>query len=343
MERFAKNFAHESHIVVPEVFWQHTQQNLNVQTFIHGIPANRLDSVDLAGLDRKLLAKRAADAILKMILVDGYFHADPHPGNVFFLPDNRVVFVDFGMVGRLSPPRREELADLLAAFAQRSERAVFEVLINWTQDSEVDEERLNEDIAEFLFQYDQVQLKDLNLSQLIHDIMALMRDHAMVLPADLAMLFKALITLEGLVRQLDPSFQMVNHLTPFVRKVVAERYQPKELWRKGKAGLVELASVLGDMPHDILQLAKEIRRGKFRIDLDLKRLDHFGQQLDKSANRLTMGIVTGCLIIGSSIVMTVDAGPMLFGLPLFGFLGFLVAFANSLWLMWSIWRSSKHF
>ena len=343
MERFAKNFANEPHIVVPQVFWQHTQQNLNVQTFIHGIPANRLDSVDLAGLDRKLLAKRAADAILKMILVDGYFHADPHPGNVFFLPDNRVVFVDFGMVGRLSPPRREELADLLAAFAQRSERAVFDVLINWTQDSEVDEARLNEDIAEFLFQYDQIQLKDLNLSQLIHDIMALMRDHAIVLPADLAMLFKALITLEGLVRQLDPSFQMVNHLTPFVRKVVAERYQPKELWRKGKAGLAELASVLGDVPHDMLQLAKEIRRGKFRIDLDLKRLDHFGQQLDKSANRLTMGIVTGCLIIGSSIVMTVDPGPMLFGLPLFGFLGFLVAFANSLWLMWSIWRSSKNF
>lgn len=254
-----------------------------------------------------------------------------------------MVFVDFGMVGRLSPPRREELADLLAAFAQRSERAVFDVLINWTQDSEVDEARLNEDIAEFLFQYDQIQLKDLNLSQLIHDIMALMRDHAIVLPADLAMLFKALITLEGLVRQLDPSFQMVNHLTPFVRKVVAERYQPKELWRKGKAGLAELVSVLGDVPHDMLQLAKEIRRGKFRIDLDLKRLDHFGQQLDKSANRLTMGIVTGCLIIGSSIVMTVDAGPMLFGLPLFGFLGFLVAFANSLWLMWSIWRSSKHF
>ena len=99
--------------------------------------------------------------------------------------------------------------------------------------------------------------------------------------------------------------------------------------------------MIAGLPRDLIRLSKDIRQGKFRINLDMQRLDSFGRQLDRSANRLTMGIVTGCLIIGSSIVMTVNAGPKLFGLPFFGFLGFMVAFINSLWLIWSIWRSSK--
>jgi ubiquinone biosynthesis protein len=231
--------------------------------------------------------------------------------------------------------------DLLAALSRRNERGILEVLLEWTGSEAVDESQLHADIGEFLFQYDQVQLKDLNLSMLINDVMALMRDHSIMLPSDLSMLFKALITLEGFARQINPSFQMVEHLTPFVRKIILDRYTPSTLLEKGGRTVMELLGMVGGLPRDLSRLSKEIRRGKFRIDIDVKRLDHFGQQLDKSANRLTLGIVTGCLIIGSSIVMTVKAGPMLFGLPLLGFLGFVVAFFNSLWLMASIWRSGK--
>lgn len=341
MDRFANHFRESPHILIPNVHWALTNADMNVQDFIDGIPANRLDLVDAAGLNRKVLAAHCADAVLKMILIDGYFHADPHPGNVFFMSEERVVFIDFGMVGRLPKTRRDELANLLAALSHHSERGVLDVLIEWTGSVQVDEEKFSEDIADFLFQYDQVQLKELNLSQLLNDILTLMRDNSIVLPSDLSMLFKALITLEGLVRQLDPEFQMVSHLTPFVRKIILDRYQPAALLERGGRGILDLIGFLGDLPRDVVKLAKEMRRGKFRIDLDLKRLDQFGKQLDTSANRLTMGIVTGCLIIGSSIVMTVNAGPMLFGLPLFGFLGFMVAFFNSLWLIFSIWRAGK--
>ncbi|MCP9761198.1 ubiquinone biosynthesis protein UbiB, partial [Aquitalea sp. S1-19] len=121
------------------------------------------------------------------------------------------------------------------------------------------------------------------------------------------------------------------------------RYHPKAIARKGKQSLLDGITMLSGLPHDMVRMARDIRQGKFRINLDLARLDSFGRQIDKSANRLTMGIVTGCLIIGSSIVMTVNAGPMLFGLPLFGFLGFMVAMLNSLWLIFSIWRAGKEY
>ena len=341
MERFAQHFAGDPHIVVPKVYWALTNPTINVQDFVDGIPAMRLDLAEAAGLDRKLLARRGADAVLKMILLDGLFHADPHPGNVFFLAENRIVFIDFGMVGRLSRDRRDQLADLLSALSRRDERGVYDVLIGWTGSAQVDDDGLKADIAEFLFQYDGLSLSELDLTQLINDIMALMREHSIVLPADLSMLFKALITLEGFARQLDPDFKLVAHLTPFVRHIILARYTPKAIADKGVRGLLDMVGMVADLPRDISRLLGTARRGKLRLDIDVKRLDSFGHQIDKSANRLTMGIVTGCLIIGSSIVMTVNAGPTLFGLPVFGFFGFMIAFFNSIWLILSIWRAGK--
>ncbi|QNM98749.1 ubiquinone biosynthesis protein UbiB [Chitinimonas koreensis] len=339
--RFAENFAGDPFIVIPEIFWDYTNEIVNVQAYIGGVPGNDLALLEAAGLDRRLLAQRGADAVLKMILIDGYFHADPHPGNVIYLPDNRIAFIDFGMVGRLPAPRRDEIVDLLAALAARDERGILNVLLDWTLDVPVDEDKLASDLAEFMFNYENLSLKDIRFGQLLNDVIAIMREHAITLPADLTLLFKALITLEGLGRQLDPDFQMVPHLTPFVRRVMLARYSPGALARKGRRNLWEMVTLVGGLPRDVSRLVKAARRGKLRIDLDLKRLDHFGAQIDRSASRLTLGIVTGCLIIGSSIVMTVPAGPRLFGLPAFGFIGFLIAFFNSLWLIWSIWRAGR--
>ncbi len=343
MDRFARDFKDDPHVVVPKVYWDFSNSEINVQDYIEGIPGGRLDLLPGAGLDASLLARRGADAVLKMILINGFFHADPHPGNVFYLPDNRIAFIDFGMVGRLSHVRRDEIVDLLSALARRDERAMAEALIEWTGRNPVDEQRFAYDVSELMFQYEHVPLGQLNISQLINDIMALIRDHGIVLPPDLAMLFKALITLEGLGRQLDPEFYLVDQLTPFVRELIKARYHPKAIARKGKQSLLDGITMLAGLPHDMVRMARDVRQGKFRINLDLVRLDSFGRQIDKSANRLTMGIVTGCLIIGSSIVMTVNAGPMLFGLPLFGFLGFMVAMLNSLWLIFSIWRAGKEY
>ncbi|TCW34000.1 ABC1 kinase family protein [Gulbenkiania mobilis] len=341
MERFAVDFAGHPYVTVPKVYWDYTNAAINVQDFVDGVPATRLDRLAESGLDPVLLANRGADAVLQMILINGFFHADPHPGNVFFLSNECIAFIDFGMVGRLSHSRRDDIVDLLAALADRDEEKMMDVLIDWTGSTPVDQGRFADDIGELMFQYEHVPLKNLDITVLINDIMMLIRDHGIVLPADLAMLFKALITLEGLGRQLNPEFQLVEHITPFVRSLIMRRYHPRQLIKRGRHTLMEAVNLLADLPRDAMRFAKEVRHGKFRINLDLKRLDSFGRQLDKSANRLTMGIVTGCLIIGSSIVITVDAGPKIFGLPLFGFFGFMVAFINSLWLIWSIWRSGK--
>ena len=158
---------------------------MNVQQHIDGIPATDLAAVDAAGLDRKLLAARGADALLKMILIDGFFHADPHPGNVFYLPGNRIAIIDFGMVGRLSPLRRNQVVDLLAGLARLDEEPMVDVLLDWAGEPYVDEEKLAADVNELVFDYEGVPLKDIRIAVLLRRFAAIIREHSIVLPADL--------------------------------------------------------------------------------------------------------------------------------------------------------------
>lgn len=336
IERFSLNFSGDETVHIPRVYWEYTSEMVNVQEELVGIPGTHLAEARAAGLDLAVLAARGADAVLKMILVHGYFHADPHPGNVIYLPGNRIGMIDFGMVGRLTDYRRNQIVDLLDALASKDEEGMLAVLMDWTGDSAVDEAKLGYDISELVFSYDNLELKDVKLGPLLTEITSIIRENALVLPADLTLLFKALITLEGLGQQLDPQFHMVDHLTPFVRGVIAERYQPEALIRRGRKSLKAALEVVAGLPRDLARLLREARHGRMRIDLDLKRLDQFGHQLDRASSRITMGILTASLVIGSSIVMTVE------GWRFLGLIGFLLAFFNSLWVVFSIWRSGKH-
>ena len=344
MERFARNFADDPDVLVPQVYGAWTSSVMNVQEHIVGIRGNDLAAIDAAGLDRTALAARGADAVLKMILVDGFFHADPHPGNVMFLPGNRIALIDFGMVGRLSPMRRSQIVDLLAGLARHDEQAMLEVLLDWRGGATVDEVRLAADLGELAFDFADVPLKDLRIGVLLHRVSAVLREHTIVMPADLTLLFKALISLEGLGRQYDPEFRLIERAKPFLERALQERYQPAEAVRRGQATFSDLLGLVTSMPRDIARLIKDARHGRLRVELDLKRLDSFGDRLDSAIDRVTVGVMTASLVIGSSIVMTVPGGPTLFGLPLLtlvGLIGYLIAFVNSLWIILSIWRSGR--
>ena len=344
IEHFARNFADDPFIVIPKAFTAWTSEVMNVQAHIEGIPGTDLAGVQAAGLDRKLLAARGAEAVLRMILVDGFFHADPHPGNVFYLPGNRIVMIDFGMVGRLSPTRRNQVVDLLAGLAQMDEDAMIEVLLDWAGDAYVDELKLAADVNELVYDYESVPLKDIRIAVLLRQFAAIIREHSIVLPPDLTLMFKALITMEGLGRQYDPGFHIVEHLTPLLHQALRARYRPAAVVKRGRSTLTGFLNVVGSVPRDLARLLREARRGKTRIDLDLKRLDDFGRQLDRTLDRATMGVMTASLVIGSAIIMTISGGPEMMGIPLLGLLGltgYVVAFVNSIWIIIGIWRAGK--
>jgi len=342
VERFARNFKDDPYILIPRVFPEWTSSLMNVQERIDGIGGDDVAGIARAGLDPQLLAQRGADSVLKMILVDGFFHADPHPGNVIYLPGNRIAMIDFGMAGRLSRTRRNQIVDLLAGLARHDDDAMLEVLLDWAGEDAVDEEKLAADVGELAFDYADVPLKDIRIGALLQRVTAVVREHGIVLPADLTLMFKSLITLEALGRKYDPHFRLVERLKPFLDRAIAARYEPTAVVRRTGANLAHFLGLIGSVPRDIGRLVKDARRGRMRVDLDLKRLDSFGKKLDSTIDRITIGIMTASLVIGSSIVMTVTSGPQVFGIPVFtvlGLSGYLMAFLNSIWIIVSIWRS----
>ncbi len=326
-------------IVIPRVYWQWTGERVCVQEFIVGIPGRKLADVDRAGLDRKVLARRGARAVLKMIVEDGFFHADPHPGNVFYLPGNRIAFIDFGMVGRLIEERREQLIRLLLGLVKQEPRRVAEVMLDWTGDSAMDEDSLLLEIQTFVQQYHGVALKQLRLGAMLSDLVAILRQHQLALPPDLSLLIKAFISLESMGRDLDPDFDMAGEAMPLLEQALRARYAPTALLRRGWRGVSEALSLVAGLPQDISRLLRAARRGRLEVHIDVMHLKRVGNQIDSAANRLVIGIVIAALIIGSSVVMTVPGGPTLLGLPFFGLLGFAGAVVGSIWLLLSIWRS----
>jgi len=226
-ERIASSFKETPYLVVPRVFWKWTTERLNVQEFVEGIPARDVNRVVQAGLDRKLLAERGAYAVLKMILEDGFFHADPHPGNIFFLPENRVALIDFGMVGRLSETRREEVVRLLVALADRDPHGVVDILLDWTGEGPVDIESMSAEIDEFIDSYHDLPLGQIDLGAVLSDMMRVIREHSVTLPQGLTLLVRALISLDGIGRRLDPEFSAVRIARPFLHRALRNRQRER--------------------------------------------------------------------------------------------------------------------
>lgn len=333
----ARNMRGLDDICVPDVFLEFSSKRLLVLSYMEGhsadawIRGERRDDFDAAHV-----ANVGAEAILRMVFIDGFYHADPHPGNVLFLPQGQVGLLDFGMVGRLSDERRQQFTLLLAAVVERDVEGLVDTLLEWSDGGESDIEYLVQDCNDFLDRYTARDLENLDVAAMLEDIARIVRENNLILPADVAGLIKVFLTLEGLGRRLDPSFSLDQHVEPIARRMMREMSSPRRIVARNWRDLRRLAVAL---PRDVRKVVQRLRRSGFKIEFDLQRLDEFGRQLDRSANRVTVGLITSALIIGTSIAMTIDSGPTFFGLPILGFLGFGTSFAIGLMLLWSILRS----
>lgn len=338
-ERIAASFADDPRIMVPIVHWSCTNERMNVQDYVDGIPVADLTDLLEAGVDPRQVARTGAQLVLKMMLEDGFFHADPHPGNVFVMRDGRIAVIDFGMVGRLSHARRLEVVNLLHGLVERDSGRVTEILLAWTGRFDVDEELLGSDIDAFIDRYHGLPLGELNLSAMLLEVATLLRAHRLALPADLALVIKVCLTLEGLGRTLDPAFDMAREAQPFLRRAVAHEVAPRAVARRGVRAMADVAAVLATMPADLRRLQRSLRGGAPRLHMQVEEIRDFSRDVSHAANRLAASLVIAALVVGSSITMTVEGGPRVLGLPMFGLLGFVGASLGGIWLLWSIFRS----
>jgi ubiquinone biosynthesis protein len=342
IERFSRQFMDDETVYVPKVFRETTTERVLTMEYIDGVKAAEIDRIEKEGLDRKIITARGADLILKQVFDHGFFHADPHPGNIFILPRNVICYLDFGMMGSIDRQTREDFADLVHSVVNRDESGAMQAILMLTQyDEEPDERLLARDLADFMGQHLYRPLKDLQMEKLLQQLMEVISRHRLQMPPDLFLMLKALATVEGVGLSLDPDFQMINQAAPFIQRVKVERFQPKRVASDAFKSGAELVRLLQEIPGEVRAILKQVKRGKVTMEFEHRGLEPMLATHDQISNRIAFSIVIAALIVGSALIVLSKTPPFLFGISVIGILGFVVAGMMGVWLLIAILRKGR--
>ena len=342
IERFRNNAGGDPTLHFPKIYPELTSSGVLTLEYIRGIKITDLDALRGAGLDCRLIAARGADIFLRQVVHHGLFHGDPHPGNIFVLPGNVICLLDFGMVGHLEGATRQFIFLLLLALLNKSPDDLIETLDEAGVLSEAaTKPALRRDLAEFIDSYVDIPLRDLQVGRLLSEFVDIITLHRIRLDPVLLLLVKALIGVEGLGRRLDPEFDMMIHIRPFIQAAEKEKGAPGEVMRDLGSYLQSLFRLSRNLPRDLKEIITRINRGTVKIDLEHRGLDRLITELDKASKRLSSSLIIAALLVGSAIIVTTDKGPKLFGFPFLAFAGYVVAGIFGLWLVIAIFRSGK--
>ncbi|UCE84152.1 MAG: phosphotransferase [Deltaproteobacteria bacterium] len=334
------NLSETQEVYIPQVYERYSTDRILTMELVQGTKMKELAPDDQ--FDREILAKRGLRLTIKQVLEDGFFHADPHPGNVIILDDNVLCVLDWGMVGRLTRRARYELIDLINAVVDKDSERILTILVNLTQvDGSIIPRRMEREILDILDIYHSLPIQELNLGQLLLDISTMLRENRLKVPVDLAVMIKALITAEGTARQLYPELNVVKEAEPYVKRLALERWKPEVLWRDLRRNLSTLFTLQRELPLRLSQIVEKIDRGELNIRFQHANLGGLRSTLENISNRLTLGIIIAALIIASSMIITTGVKPLLFGFPALGIVGYMVSGVLGLWLVFNILRSRK--
>ncbi|MCK4624863.1 MAG: AarF/ABC1/UbiB kinase family protein [Phycisphaerae bacterium] len=342
IERFARNFQGNDTIFVPKVFGELSSRKVLTMEFVEGVKVSDLAALREDGFDLELIAGRGADLLLEQIFVHGFFHADPHPGNILILPANVICFLDYGMMGTISPRYKDSLADMVIGIVRRDEKQITKAVLDLSAgDETAAAEKLEADVADFIEQHFYRSLKDIDMGELITQLIQLFVKHRLRIIPDFYLLTKALATVEGNGRVLSPDFDMIKNTEPFARKIMAERFSPKTLAKGMYRSGIDLGNLMRDLPGDIREIVAQIKRGRMHVEFEHRGLEPMLKTHDQISNRIAFALILAALIIGSSVIVLSGIPPKWYGIPVFGIVGYLAAGAMGFWLLISILRHGK--
>lgn len=342
MEQMAEQFAKTPSIHIPELHRSHSTQRVLCMEFIRGIKADDIDAIDRAGLDRKKITRLGADFIMRQVFEFGFFHADPHPGNIFILEDMRICVVDFGMTGFVDLTTRELFIDLLQALASKNSQDTARLVCRLTEaHGQVNMATLEKDISQFSAVYLSRKLKEILPSRMIHQFLELCTRHGLKIPPDLFLMIKAFISIEAVVRKLDPEFDMLGHARPYVRAAALRKYSVPRLSREFTRLARDIFALLQTLPSDTSQIITQIKQGKIKVSIKIEGMERLMMTQDQTSNRISFAIIIAALILGSAIVLNSRIPPMIFGVSIIGIAGFIAAALLGLWLLVAIIRRGR--
>lgn len=342
LERFAQNFTDDPTIHIPEVYRSLTSKRVLTMEFLYGTKVSDIARLDKAGVDKKQITCCGATILLRQIFDHGFFHSDPHSGNIFILANNVIGMLDFGQVGAVDKQSREDFVDLIDSVVhQNSFKATRQLLKITYWDKKPDTRRLEKDVADFVGNHLHNTLKDLNISILLQDLLNIVSRYKLRIPPDIFLMMKALGTIEGIARQLDPDFDMIEQATPFIQQIKFERLTPQRLSDDLYTLTGEFIQFFKQFPTDMIEISRLIKNHKLSLKLDNNSLESIQSTNNKTGNRIAFSVIIAALIIGSALVITAKTPPFVFGMSFLGVTGIVISAVMGLWLFFAIIKNGR--
>ncbi len=342
IEIFARNFKDDPRIYIPRVFWNYTTRYMLTMDRIDGIKITDIEALRTAGIDPLAVCRSGGDMVFKMVFDDGFFHADPHPGNLFVTSSGRIAPVDYGMVGIMSNTQMEQTAELLGAIVNNDPAlVVYSFKKAGVLPEDISEAVLESDVSELITRYYRIPLAELDMATISDEFFEIAHRHKIKVQSEFMVFGKALVTYEEVARQLDPTYDFIESAAPFVQKMALRRYSAKRLKRDAVMAVSEFHDLITKLPEELSEFTNKLNKGKIRVGLNVHGLERLILELDKSSNRLSFALIIAAIIVGSSMIMTINVGLKIYGVPALGLLGYLFAGILGAGLAISILRSGK--
>jgi ubiquinone biosynthesis protein len=344
-EKIFKQFKDDRQVYVPKVFWDYITRKVLTMEYVDGVKLNELDKLKQHGYNPKRLAERLVTTMLRQMFNAGFFHGDPHPGNVLVLPGEVIALIDFGMVGRLTPEMKHHFSSLVIALMRQSTDGVIKAVLRMGLVSDdVNLAQLRQDVEQLREKYYGVPFSQISLGEAVNDIFRVAFRHAIRIPPDLTLLGKTLLTLEGVVETLDPGFRILDIAEPFGRQLLKERLRPKSVAETVWKRVSDYGKLLFGLPRHVKDLTSLLKQGKLRLEISIPELDLFLKKLDQIGNRVSfsIGLLAFSIIMVGVIIGTTmgRASTLLWRIPAIE-IGFGMATLMFLWLLVSIFKSGR--
>lgn len=337
LDEFARLFRSDATLHVPQVFWDYTTDAVLTMEFIDGIHIHDTERMKKLGISPRELAANAARIYMKQAFEFGVFHGDPHPGNLRVMPDGAFCLLDYGMIGLLEEEKREQLVDLILAVTRQDPSTVVEqVLLLGQPFRPIDAPLLRADVQDFVATYYGVPLERLNMEQMLGDFVGLLSLHGIRCPGDLMLLIRTLVTLEGVGCRLDPEFNLAEHLTPFMERIARERYDPRRVAQKLCREMRTFGRLAHDLPLAIGRTIEKLSKDDLHIQFEHRRLERLITEIDRSSNRIVVGVVISSLVVSSALILR--TGPQTVWLPI---IVLVLSVLLGCWLVYGIFRSGR--
>ena len=338
IERFRKNFQGNTSIYVPATYKQFSNSNVLCMELIDGIKISDKEKIREAGLDAKIIASKVVDLYLKQIIDYGFFHADPHSGNIFVLPTGQIAFIDYGSVGIMLPQDKEDLGDFIIYALRKDTKRLIRIIKKIAIKYNIgNESQLERDLYFFLDMLDRSSIHELDMNEITKLFGRFLNENHIVLPDYIYLLARGIVLLEGIGRELEIETNIIENVRPYTIKLVKERLKPKYIANKVINKLYDLGDQLQELPEDAHSLVQKINNNELEINHRIRGLT----DIKTTINRIAIAIITSALAIGSSILIHAKMPPVAWDISIIGFMGFLISGGFASILIISILRDKN--